>query len=306
MSRIRPHVTFANVVSMLALFVALGGSATATLIVSGKNVKNGSLTGADIKNGSLTSVDVKDRTLLANDFNLGQLPAGAKGEQGLQGGPGSVGGGTYAALTLPKNSVGTRQIRSNAVISSKVKNGTLMKDDFKAGQLPAGSQGPQGMQGNPGPQGPQGDPGPQGQQGAPGQQGAQGLPGPTAGVVSGQAYTPPATPDYEIRKATIGTTVPSDLLINMINMSAAVTCAPQGDCSATWALYLDGQPVPWSAITIYSSAGKNTRTPVVGFNLVHDVPAGRHTIVLGVTNGPNVAGTTFDADQKIEVVALGT
>jgi hypothetical protein len=68
----------------------------------------------------------------------------------------AMGGTGYAAITLPKNSVGTKQLKKNAVRSSKVKNGSLLRSDFKAGQLPAGPQGQQGAQGAQGPQGPRG------------------------------------------------------------------------------------------------------------------------------------------------------
>jgi hypothetical protein len=46
-----------------------------------------------------------------------------------------LGGGAYAASTLPKNSVGSKQIKKNAVTSAKVKNGTLTVKDAKAGQF---------------------------------------------------------------------------------------------------------------------------------------------------------------------------
>jgi hypothetical protein len=81
----------------------------------------------------------------------------------------ALGGGAYAALRVPKNSVGSKQLKANAVNSSKVKNGSLLEGDFKAGQLPAGPQGPKGVQGDKGDpclpsdpacQGPKGDPGP--------------------------------------------------------------------------------------------------------------------------------------------------
>jgi len=84
-------MTFANVVSVIALFVALGGSSYAALTVTGKNVKNSSLTGKDIKNSSLTTSDVKNRSLLAADFKSGQLPAGPQGAQGAQGPKGDKG-----------------------------------------------------------------------------------------------------------------------------------------------------------------------------------------------------------------------
>ena len=65
---------------------------------------------------------------------------------------------THAAgkLILPERSVGTAQIKANAVTGRKVKDGTLSATDFKAGQLPAG---PKGDAGAPGPAGPKGDPG---------------------------------------------------------------------------------------------------------------------------------------------------
>jgi hypothetical protein len=62
-------------------------------------------------------------------------------------------------LVLPKNSVGAAQIKKNAVTGPKVKNGSLLAADFKAGQLPAGPQGPKGDTGLSGPKGDTGAPG---------------------------------------------------------------------------------------------------------------------------------------------------
>ena len=68
-----------------------------------------------------------------------------------------LGGGAYAATTLPKNSVGAKTIKANAVrsaeirkgsvTSSDVKNASLLAADFKAGQIPAGPTGPKGDRG---------------------------------------------------------------------------------------------------------------------------------------------------------------
>lgn len=71
----------------------------------------------------------------------------------------SLGGVGYAAVTLPKNSVGTKQLKRNAVTSAKVKKHSLLRNDFKRGQIPRGAQGAQGIQGIQGIQGPKGDPG---------------------------------------------------------------------------------------------------------------------------------------------------
>src|SRR3954469_10550784 len=92
----------------------------------------------------------------------------------------ALGGTAYAAGVLPSNSVGTAQLQANAVVSSKVKNHSLVAADFKRGQLPRGAAGPTGPAGQTGPSGaagPAGSGGPAGPQGSAGAAGAQGPPG---------------------------------------------------------------------------------------------------------------------------------
>jgi hypothetical protein len=77
-----------------------------------------------------------------------------------------LGGTSVAAVTaIPRNSVGTPQLKKDAVVSAKVRNGSLRAADFAAGQLPAGPAGPPGSAGAVGPLGPQGLAGPPGPQG---------------------------------------------------------------------------------------------------------------------------------------------
>lgn len=63
----------------------------------------------------------------------------------------ALGGGAYAALKLPPKSVGTKQLKQGAVVSTKVKDASLLAGDFKPGELPKGEKGNQGDQGLPGP-----------------------------------------------------------------------------------------------------------------------------------------------------------
>lgn len=83
-----------------------------------------------------------------------------------------LGGGAYAATKLPADSVGTRQLKANAVVAAKVKDGSLTASDFAAGQLPAGAKGETG------PAGPRGEVGPTGPEGPPGERGPTGPQGP--------------------------------------------------------------------------------------------------------------------------------
>ena len=69
----------------------------------------------------------------------------------------ALGGTSYATvLSVPKNSVGTPQLKDSAVNSAKVKNRSLLRVDFAAGQVPAGPAGPAGPGGPAGPAGPPG------------------------------------------------------------------------------------------------------------------------------------------------------
>src|SRR4051812_36764296 len=74
----------------------------------------------------------------------------------------ALGGTSYAAVRLPAKSVGTKQLKSNAVTSAKVKNSSLKAKDFAPGEIPSGPAGPAGLQGGVGPQGPRGQEGARG------------------------------------------------------------------------------------------------------------------------------------------------
>ncbi|HYF28664.1 MAG TPA: hypothetical protein VD931_23185 [Baekduia sp.] len=75
MRRLNPSV----VISCLALFVALGGTAVAakTLITSSSQVKNGSITGTDIANGSIRGGDIANGTITASKLAAGARPRAA-------------------------------------------------------------------------------------------------------------------------------------------------------------------------------------------------------------------------------------
>ncbi|HTT96205.1 MAG TPA: hypothetical protein VMF55_16155 [Solirubrobacterales bacterium] len=66
----------------------------------------------------------------------------------------ALGGVSYAAFKLPRNSVGAKQLRKGAVTPAK-----LSAASVSALTGAPGPQGPQGPAGPPGPQGPQGNPG---------------------------------------------------------------------------------------------------------------------------------------------------
>jgi hypothetical protein len=130
-------LTYANVMSSLALFVALGGVSVAATQLPKASVGN-----AQLKNSAVTHTKVKDGSLVAADFRVGELPEGIQGERGYEGPRGERGlqgergpQGPQGEQGLP----GAQGLRGEQGIAG-----------------PAGATGSQGSQGPQGPQGPVG------------------------------------------------------------------------------------------------------------------------------------------------------
>jgi hypothetical protein len=87
----------------------------------------------------------------------------------------ALGGVSYAAVTLPDNSVGTNQIKNRSVTLGKIDKKARKSLRGQTGK--AGANGAAGAAGPPGAPGSQGDPGTTGQQGGKGADGTPGAPG---------------------------------------------------------------------------------------------------------------------------------
>jgi hypothetical protein len=78
---VRRHLTFANVVACIALFVALGGSAVAAKsAIDGSQIRKGSLPADRLKKGSITAAEVKADSLTGaqiHEETLSTVPSAA-------------------------------------------------------------------------------------------------------------------------------------------------------------------------------------------------------------------------------------
>lgn len=60
---VRRRLTYANVMSTLAVFIALGGSSYAAVTISGNSIKNRSISGKKLRTNTLTGKQVRESTL---------------------------------------------------------------------------------------------------------------------------------------------------------------------------------------------------------------------------------------------------
>jgi len=88
-SIIKRRPSAALVVALVALFVALSGTATAALVMTGKNIKDGTVTGKDLKNRTLGAKKLSRKAIASLQGQAG--PAGPQGPQGVPGAEGAAG-----------------------------------------------------------------------------------------------------------------------------------------------------------------------------------------------------------------------
>ncbi len=92
----RKHLTYANIMATVAVFIALGGSSYAAFTITGRDVRNGSLTGKDLKRNSVGGARVSERS-------FGPVPLARNAQR--------VGGATESSLRV-RCLGGLRQVAS--------------------------------------------------------------------------------------------------------------------------------------------------------------------------------------------------
>jgi hypothetical protein len=81
MSRIRPHLTYSNVMSTIAVFAVLaGGSAWAASKIGTSQIRKGAVTAKKLHNGAVTTAKIKDGAVTgakAKESSFGRVPDAA-------------------------------------------------------------------------------------------------------------------------------------------------------------------------------------------------------------------------------------
>lgn len=150
------RLSYANVMSTAAVFIALGGTgyAAATLqrnSVGSAQLKRGAVAESDVRTGAITSRAVRNGSLRASDFPVGELPRGAAGPTGPvgsvgpagpQGGPGPqgpVGPQGIPGPVGPSAVVASGRVAQNGALSRSTGSPTV--DRVSVGQYCIGIPG---------------------------------------------------------------------------------------------------------------------------------------------------------------------
>lgn len=128
MKQLRKHLTVANLLSCIALFVALGGAAYAAGTLTKKSVKtqhlaNGSVTAMKLRNGAVTGAKIAPATIGSSQLANGSVRSG------------QLGGGVVTEAKLKNGAVSESKLGANAVSTGKLAEGAVSSTKLSASLL---------------------------------------------------------------------------------------------------------------------------------------------------------------------------
>ena len=128
MQWIRSHLSFANTISLIALFVALGGTSLAAVTLT----KN-SVGAKQIKKNAVQASEIKRNAVGASEIRSNAVASGDVADNGIGGS--DLADNSVGAGELSDNSVGGGELSDNSVGTGEVSNDSLNRDDIVGNSL---------------------------------------------------------------------------------------------------------------------------------------------------------------------------
>lgn len=146
MKQLSRHLTFANAISCIALFVALSGAAYAAKTTLGKkavktqNLANGSVTTLKLRGGSVTNLKLRNGAVTGAKIAPGTIGASQLANGSIR--SAQLGGGVVTSGKLKDGAVSESKILNSAVTNSKlganaVTNGKIQDGAVTSAKLSA-------------------------------------------------------------------------------------------------------------------------------------------------------------------------
>jgi hypothetical protein len=221
----------------------------------------------------------------------------------------ALGGVSYAAVKVPKNSVGTKQLKNGAVTQEKLEPAFFAKLSAPGARGPQGAQGAKGEAGQPGSQGATGPQGPQGVSASAPSNAASRVIMVDQGARLSSAASSGATPVSGLVAAgtvfskSVTATTDSALVIQFARVEISVACpaaSPQSCRISGSGAYVDGTGIPNSQ----ASFGFPATIPA-GASGVGNVDMSG-AVIGGIAAGPHTFAVGFTQDQGSPVTIVGT
>jgi hypothetical protein len=131
LGRLRARLTYANVASSIALFVALGtGGAYAANTIGSSDIIDESILSQDIKNGEVKNADIGADAMTSTKLANGSV-------QNSDLGPDAV-----TTSKIKAGNVGTTDLADNAVTAGKIPTDAVGADEISSGAVGASELGP--------------------------------------------------------------------------------------------------------------------------------------------------------------------
>ena len=103
--RIRPPTPSGLVIGAVAILVVTAGTATAAKLITGADIKDGSVASADLKNNNIASGDIKDGTVSSADLKNNNIASG------------DIKDGTVSSADVKDGTIGTQDLTAAAINS---------------------------------------------------------------------------------------------------------------------------------------------------------------------------------------------
>jgi hypothetical protein len=137
MTDLKRHLSFANLLSCLALFIALSGVAYAATLgknaVKARNIARGAVTTPKLKNGAVTASKLRNGAVIGSKIANGAVGASKLANASVR--SSALGGGVVTTAKLKSlavteeklgnNSVGTAKLNADAVATGKIQDGAV-------------------------------------------------------------------------------------------------------------------------------------------------------------------------------------
>ncbi len=142
MKHLSKHLTFANAISCIALFVALSGAAYAAKTTLGnkavktQNLANGSVTTLKLKGGSVTNLKLRNGAVTGNKIAPGTIGSSLLANGSVR--SEQLGGGVVTGGKLKNGAVNGEKLAGGAVTTEKIANGAVTNPKLGADSVTAG------------------------------------------------------------------------------------------------------------------------------------------------------------------------